>query len=155
MAAIDSLNQKSKSSKSSKQTPSEATRGNVDEALLQGAYPDGAYSDFKHLKGQVPAMIYTPSHAKASFSSNKLYKIFVAPENPSKLEPFYFLPIGEGSTFCLNPNCTTNHQDSGDRIPVMPGEVFIMSAKTKTFKEPSSNSLLWDSNLYAAWSHAT
>ena len=154
LAAIDSLNRKtrSKSSKSSKRTPSEATRGNVDEALHKGAYPDGAYTDFKNLKDQVPAMIYTPPRVKSHFTSNKLCKIFVAPETPSELEPFCFLPIGEGSTFCLNQNRTTNHRGSGERVPVMPGEVFIMSDKTKAFKEPSSNSLLWDSHLNAMWS---
>ena len=75
----------------------------------------------------------------------------MAPESPQDLASYCFVPVGEGATFCLNQNCRTNHIGNGERIPVLPGEVFIMSDRTKAFKEPSSNSLLWGNGLYQNW----
>lgn len=150
--AIDSMNKSTvNNSPRTKDTPSEATRSKIDDTLHQGAYPEAAYNDFKNAKDQIPAMIYTPPRDGNPSFSAKSCKIFVAPENPEQLASFCFLPVGEGSTFCLNRNCSTNHRGNGECVPVLPGEVFIMSDRTKAFKEPSSNSLLWDNGLYQTW----
>ena len=87
-----------------------------------------------------------------SFPSNKSYKIFIAPEFPEDLDPYCFMPIGEGSTFCLNQHCQINHRGGGDRLLIMPGEAYIQSDKNRAFKEPSTNALIWDDGLYEKWS---
>ena len=144
---------KPKSSSLSKQTPSSTSRSRTHRAIKEGAYPiDDSYSGGSNLGDQVPFVIFTPPRPKLGSSENKSYKIFVAPEDPSTLASYCLLPIGEVSTLCLNKNCFVNHRGSGDRMPIMPGEVFIMADKSRAFKEPSSNSFLWDANLYTAWS---
>ena len=142
----------SRTSRNSKQTPSSASRSRVHQAIKEGAYPSqDSYSVGRHFEGKVPFEIFTPPRGKTAPAGNKSYKIFVAPENPNTLAELCFLPVGEGTTFCLNRSCKVNHRGSGERVPVMPGEVFIMADKSRAFKEPSSNSLLWDSNLFASW----
>ena len=150
IAAAKSLSMASKSSnKRSKKTPPSVANSKVDSAYIEGAHPGLKFDAVTNAKDQVPAANFTaPTRSMGGFSSTKSYTIFIAPESPEDLSKLCLAPIGEGTTFCLNKNCQVNHRGSGDRMIILPGEVFILADRSRAFKEPSSNSLLWESDLY-------
>lgn len=138
----------------SKKTPASVANSKVESAYFEGAYPGMNFGTVANAKDQVPFSIFTtPTRSKSGIPTNKPFRIYVAPESPEDLAQLCLAPLGEGATFCLNNNCRINHRGSGDRMTILPEEVFILADKCRAFKEPSSNSFLWESDLFDLWTN--
>lgn len=135
------------SSKISKKTPSPTTNAFTSKVISKGAYPHDT-SSFVSNDDTIPATIFTPIRES---KSGKRYQIFIAPHSPSELDTLCFKPMTDGFTFCIDKNCIVNHRGDEERFLVAPGEAFIKFSKTRAYKDPSINSLLWSDDVLEAW----
>lgn len=147
--AASRLSETASKSKSSRRTPSSIAHSKTNTAYFEGAYPEPDISHDEQNESAVPGTIFTPTTSYGQAS--KKYHIFIAPESPEVLQDHCFMPMADGSTFCVERNCKVSHRGSGDKVLVAPGEAYIKFSKTRVFKEPSANSILWDEDLYEAW----
>ena len=146
--AAKSLDNLSAKSKGSKHAPSSKLNPRTGKTIMEGAYPQDKSVNSNHTS-TVPTTIFTPG--KGIETSSKRYQIYVTPESPRDLTKHCFMPYGDGTTFCIDINCKVNHRGSGERILVAPGDAFIEFSKTRAYKEPVVNSLLWEESVYNDW----
>ena len=147
-AAANSLVNSSAKSKSSKRTPTSILNSRTGKTIMEGAYPSEKTVNSNNVS-VIPATIFTPG--KGIETSTKKYQIYITPESSRVLAKHCFLPYSGGNTFCIDVNCKINHRGSGERVLVAPGDTFIKFSKTRAYKEPVVNSLLWEESIYQDW----
>ena len=130
-------------------------RGGTEE-IPQDTQTSSAFS-FTHIQPPSSLMVDTlnkgesstssPTSLLTSSSASTKYRLWVTPEDQEN--PCYRL-IGQGSTFCIQSSCSTNHRSTKHFHP-LPGEIYVLKTSTSAFKEPSLKSEILGDSLTQKW----
>ena len=92
---------------------------------------------------------------EANTFDNKRYNFFVCPALPSTCQKLCQRYIGQGTTICVNKNCSKAHRTMGrkeEKYEMQVEQIFIQKTKGIVFVEPTMDALI-DSDLKDQWNN--
>ena len=125
-------------------SPAGSSFTNISHAEVKTDSPSSTSRGESTLDSKHVAMSVTTVQGQ---SNAKKYKIWVAPSAPDDL---CCQLIGQGSTFCVQHQCTTKHKNNQCFKPKA-GMAFVLKSTTAAFCDPSIDSGLIGDKLLSKW----